>query len=270
MYVPILSIDGVVVDWFVPPESSIHSRLWSDYILKSINQWWMNKWARLSTADRERIQQCVSDAISAGQKVIHSEGVSAGKPLPGEIHLHFSESLLIESDLNSTDSVPADIDDFHQEEEVTITEIPHTHPRGAASHVELFPSTYLNTSDEDISVLKKTPVPQNSTSEQCPCIIQYDNAPFHTSFLARKQLHQTNLCRLPHPPYSPDLSICDFFYFGSLLLPNLNLDNKSFLYHSILSLHIFRVGMPSSHGGWKGGDVQYIRSQTHTHSLKDQ
>lgn len=68
MYVPILSIDGVVVDWFVPPESSIHSRLWSDYILKSINQWWMNKWARLSTADRERIQQCVSDAISAGKK----------------------------------------------------------------------------------------------------------------------------------------------------------------------------------------------------------
>ena len=47
----------------------------------------------------------------------------------------------------------------------------------------------------------------------------HDNAPVHRAvavleFLARKQV-----CVLHHPPYSPDLSPCDYFLFLKLKLP---------------------------------------------------
>ena len=47
----------------------------------------------------------------------------------------------------------------------------------------------------------------------------HDNAPVHRAvaieeFLARKQV-----CVLHHPPYSPDLSPCDYFLFPKLKLP---------------------------------------------------
>ena len=47
----------------------------------------------------------------------------------------------------------------------------------------------------------------------------HDNAPVHRAvavqdFLARKQV-----CMLSHPPYSPNLSPCDYFLFPKLKLP---------------------------------------------------
>ena len=46
--------------------------------------------------------------------------------------------------------------------------------------------------------------------------LQHDNASSHTSFAVREFLAQHNITMLPHPPYSPDLALCDFFLFPKL------------------------------------------------------
>jgi len=44
-------------------------------------------------------------------------------------------------------------------------------------------------------------------------ILHYDNAPCHTSLLVRQFLSNKNIMVCPHPPYSPDLALCDFWLF---------------------------------------------------------
>ena len=44
----------------------------------------------------------------------------------------------------------------------------------------------------------------------------HDNAPSHTAIAVREFLAQNNITTLPHPPYSPDLALCDFFLFPKL------------------------------------------------------
>ena len=46
--------------------------------------------------------------------------------------------------------------------------------------------------------------------------LHHDNAPSHTSFAVREFLAQNNITTLPHPPYSPNLALCDFFLFPKL------------------------------------------------------
>ena len=47
------------------------------------------------------------------------------------------------------------------------------------------------------------------------CLI-HDNAPAHKSKLVQDYLRVESIKQLPHPPYSPDLSPCDFFLFPRL------------------------------------------------------
>ena len=46
--------------------------------------------------------------------------------------------------------------------------------------------------------------------------LHHDNAPSDTSFDVREFLAQNKITTLPHPPYSPDLALCDFFLFPKL------------------------------------------------------
>jgi histone-lysine N-methyltransferase SETMAR len=47
-------------------------------------------------------------------------------------------------------------------------------------------------------------------------MLQHDNAPSHSSFLARDFLAKHMTTVLPQPPYSPDLAPADFFLFPKL------------------------------------------------------
>ena len=49
-------------------------------------------------------------------------------------------------------------------------------------------------------------------------IIHHDNAPAHRSFKFSQFLAKNNMTVIPHPPYSPDLTPCDFFLFPKLKL----------------------------------------------------
>ena len=44
----------------------------------------------------------------------------------------------------------------------------------------------------------------------------HDNAPSHTSLIVRQFLARNQVCVLNHPPYSPDLTPCDFSLFSKL------------------------------------------------------
>ena len=43
-----------------------------------------------------------------------------------------------------------------------------------------------------------------------------DNAPVHNSILVTDYLTKLGIKTVPHPPYSPDLALCDFCLFSKL------------------------------------------------------
>ena len=47
----------------------------------------------------------------------------------------------------------------------------------------------------------------------------HDNAPVHQAVAVQNFLARKQVCVLHHPPYSPDLSLCDYFLFPKLKLP---------------------------------------------------
>ncbi|GFW73979.1 putative DD34D transposase [Trichonephila clavipes] len=47
------------------------------------------------------------------------------------------------------------------------------------------------------------------------CLV-HENAPSHTSLVARRFLAQNNVCVLNHPPYSPNLTPGDYSLFSKL------------------------------------------------------
>ena len=47
-------------------------------------------------------------------------------------------------------------------------------------------------------------------------VLHHDNAPAHTALSIGEFLAKKNIPVLPHPPYSPDLALCDFYLFPKL------------------------------------------------------
>lgn len=44
-----------------------------------------------------------------------------------------------------------------------------------------------------------------------------DNAPSRKSTVAMTQFYELGFHMIPHPPYSPDVALCDFFLFSDLI-----------------------------------------------------
>ena len=47
-------------------------------------------------------------------------------------------------------------------------------------------------------------------------ILHQDNAPVHVSRVVKQTMSDLNIEPLQHPPYRPDLAICDFFLFPTV------------------------------------------------------
>jgi len=60
----------------------------------------------------------------------------------------------------------------------------------------------------------------------------HDNAPVHPAIALQEFLARKQVCVLNHPPYSPDLSPCDYFLFPKLKLPF-----KGCLYEDVQDIH---------------------------------
>lgn len=47
-------------------------------------------------------------------------------------------------------------------------------------------------------------------------LVHMDNAPSHNSKITSDEISKLKMKRIPHPAYSPDIAICDFWLFGKL------------------------------------------------------
>ena len=47
-------------------------------------------------------------------------------------------------------------------------------------------------------------------------VLHHDNAPAHTALSIPEFLAKKNIPLLPHPPYNPELALCDFYLFPKL------------------------------------------------------
>jgi histone-lysine N-methyltransferase SETMAR len=82
-------------------------------------------------------------------------------------------------------------------------------PQGAKFTTEYF-------IDEILQPLQRKFNPNARPGRISPFELHFDNAPVHNSKAATQKLMEYGMCRLVHPPYSPDLAPCDFFLFGYL------------------------------------------------------
>jgi len=87
-------------------------------------------------------------------------------------------------------------------------------------HKEFVPPGQTVNADYYISVLRRL---RENVRRKRPTkwhnnnwVLHHDNAPAHTSFKVQHFLTNNNMNVVPHPPYSPDLSPCDFFLFPKL------------------------------------------------------
>ena len=95
MYVPVLTAEGVVSEYYVPAKSTINSELWTTNVVRRIHAWWQQKWQHLSSSEREEVKQCVLRALSHAKAVISECNLQQETPLPNEKGLHPSEALLL-------------------------------------------------------------------------------------------------------------------------------------------------------------------------------
>jgi histone-lysine N-methyltransferase SETMAR len=56
-------------------------------------------------------------------------------------------------------------------------------------------------------------------------LVHHDKAPTHTSLKTTEFVTNNNMVIVPHPPYSPDLTPCDFVLFPKL---NMKLKGRHF------------------------------------------
>ena len=145
-------------------------------------------------------------------------------------------------DTDSSESTSYAPDSSHHTEIITTSQIPRIPQRASAANslrtIQGIPSSYFSdTTDDDYTpshsshrskhtqkpTKQKTHYSSSQISESMQadsdypvCFFHFDNAPAHNSFSSRQSLQRTHLIRMPHPPYSPDLAICDFAYFGGL------------------------------------------------------
>jgi histone-lysine N-methyltransferase SETMAR len=76
-------------------------------------------------------------------------------------------------------------------------------PEGKTMNASLFIENVLTKAEKALIEAEFPP--------EVPCIIHYDNAKIHTCSKTCEFLSGSILERLPHPPYSPDISPCDYF-----------------------------------------------------------
>ena len=72
---------------------------------------------------------------------------------------------------------------------------------------------FINVILPDIS---SSSIDSSDSRKKKPWILHFDNAKPHTAKESKIKIEQLGFIEMPHPPYSPDISPCDFWLFGKL------------------------------------------------------
>jgi histone-lysine N-methyltransferase SETMAR len=82
-------------------------------------------------------------------------------------------------------------------------------PMGQKDNSQFFTETVLPKIEKKLAECR----PKLRTS---PAHLHVDNARPHTSKMSIEKIEKLDFILVPQPPYSPDLTLCDFFLFGYL------------------------------------------------------
>jgi hypothetical protein len=92
-------------------------------------------------------------------------------------------------------------------------------PRGFHVVIILHPRALFNApcfTDGNLVPLVEKFSPVEWSGGQKKLVVQIDNAPGDNSRMAQNFLGRNPLKELPHPVYSPDISLWDFYLFGKV------------------------------------------------------
>ena len=175
---------GVAGEIYLPVNATMTAQQFVNAILSSLNTWWESRWRSLTSDEQNAIIHSTEKALIAAQKVIDEED-----------QLHFIQTV-------GGDALQL----MCQFNETPPTET--TRPIRAAAQSAVQTVQALGQIEARSDQLFKCP--------ESPCFIHFDNAPAHNADSTGQYLQTTHFIRIPHPPYSPDISVCDYYLFGRL------------------------------------------------------
>jgi len=108
-----------------------------------------------------------------------------------------------------------------------------------------------------VTLLRWRPSENTAPFGEEKVLFHHDNAPAHTSALAKAKLFELGYELLPHPPYSPDLAPCDFFFSnlkkslaGHKFAPNEEVVEATEAYFADLEKTYFSDGLKKLEHRW--------------------
>ena len=265
MMTTMISMSGIH-HWMLPKHQNITSELWNSETITQVENSWREVWSALPAHKKKAVTEAVNRAFSAAQQVIQEQQLPLLSLLPGKERLARAEQLCVNWKLLNKKKSTSTIGKEHtdelssssDEDSSPIITIPHLHPRRSAQRssqmLNRLGCSWLSSSHKSDAEYtgSSADVGTVNYSGICPCFVHFDNAGPHNGIIARQRLSDSSvLIRMTQPPYSPDLAMCDFFYFGALkgAMPKLlkeadgKLDPAVTSFNSTLRIDILRSAM---------------------------
>ena len=199
MLVIMVSGAGTVMKYLVPDNASVDGALFRDKVLKGCALAYTALLRSKEIPEQQRIKQATAEGIRRAKEVIST--LSSLVPIQtGNI----SDSIMVSYKYSEHED--DNYEDLHNTNDITVK---YGHPRKTKEK-----ATEMLT--ELGAVLRPHQSTVSTAAEPGSAIIHYGNAPCHNCRICSEELSQTPFVRLPHPPYSPDIAVCDFFLFGKL------------------------------------------------------
>ena len=239
MMTTIISNDSIHY-WMLPKNETITTNKWNQTSMALMLQIWEQKWRSLSSSQQEKVKAAILKAIERSKAIIQEEHMIQIDPLPGQAKVSPGEVLLLRTrstksprkrTLTSQKKASTEESDTDEDEQHPTIELLPPRPRREAAKASIqtvtaFSASYLNVGinkdseyqdDTETTDASSLFIVKPRNKDIPPCFVHYDNAQPHNSFEARAFLvEKTPFVRLCQPPYSPDVAVCDFFYFGYL------------------------------------------------------
>ena len=239
MLVMMVSGSGMIMKHLVPENKSVDGPLFCEKVLKSCAIAWNTLFQSKPTAEQQMLKDATAEGIRRAKQVLLSQ--------PSLVSLqsdNISDSIMVYYKYSETED--DNDEDLHNTNDISVK---YGHPRKSKEKA----TDMLN---HLTAVLKPPDKLTNPSAEPGSCIIHYDNAPCHNSRICSEELSHTPFVRLPHPPYSPDIAVCDFYLFGKLKhsLQQVAVSNRR-----ELEDEIDRIMMQISRDEWKRVFTEWLK-----------
>ena len=216
MLIIMVSGDGVITSHILDNGNAVDGQLFTSVILQNCQSVWKEKWEAMSPEEQLAITEATNKGLESAQRIILSDScLQPINPLDGEDFLSDAEKLMV----NYQSREPVKEDDSHHLERITAATNNEERltKKKCKKMLKQYAALEETNSKEDSNPADESITEPHFTGFPKECaFIHYDNASSHNSKVCRTGLGNTPFVRIPQPPYSPDIAICDFYLFGTL------------------------------------------------------